>query len=355
MTTQITDLDVITRPVDVVLQARFLARANQACIYAAGTQPGTLERHRGSNVAQWRRYEQLTPSTSALTELNGNVAFPTRDGVIPSITDVEATVARYGQHFVLNEETDLVNPTQQENELIDVLAQAAGRSINYVIRNEMEDNSTQIRSGGVAADGSIVTKLQRNDIRKAVNTLQRNAGRQYMPVVPPDPRYNTSPTRAAFLGFCHVDVEQDIRDMAGFIDVVSYMGQTVTFPNEIGSAAGVRWLATEEASATANGGGAVGDTGLRSTGGSLVDLYDSIVMGEFAVGTLGWGFEHIKEVYKASDDLPAVQIINIPVGKPEKVDPYGEYAVLGYKTWLVAKILNGNWIRRITSGATNLV
>ena len=167
--------------------------------------------------------------------------------------------------------------------------------------------------------------------------------------------YATSPTRAAFIGFCSVDVEPDVRDHAGFLDVEKYAGQISTYMNEIGSSQGIRFLSTEEASSTANGGGSVGETDLISTGGTLIDLYDTIIMGMNAVGTLSWDMPaHPEMVYRAGDQIPSVQIINKPRGTSGIADPYNEIGVLGYKFWEVEKILNANWIRRVTSGASNL-
>lgn len=353
MASQITDTDIISNPVDVVLQARFLARAQQVCIYFAGTQPGMLDLHRGSRTAKWRRYEQLNPSTSSLAQLDGNLSFPLRDAVVPSITDITATVLRYGQHFVINEEVDLTNPTGQDMELTDVIAEAGGRSMNRLMRDEMEDNSTKIRAGGVGADASIVSALSLNDVRNVFNTLQRNSARVFTPETTGSTNYNTAPIRPAYWGFCHVDVEQDVRSMAGFIDAVAYSGQTRTAPNEFGTVGGVRFISTEEASIETDAGGNPTTNNIRSTTGVSADLYQTIVMGQYAVGSLGWGMESIREVYRAGDRVPALQLITVPRA-PSLVDPYGEIAAIGYKFWIVNKILNTNWVRRLTSGASNL-
>tara|TARA_Y100000310_G_scaffold343439_1_gene451079 strand:+ start:8760 stop:9833 length:1074 start_codon:yes stop_codon:yes gene_type:complete len=355
MASQITDTAIITDPVNVVLQALFLDRAKQVAPYFQGTVPGRLITHQGSNTAKWRRYEQLTPTTTALSEQTGNLSFTARTASVPSITDVTATVSRYGQFFVLNEEIDLINPTEQENELVEVLGEAAGRSLNRVTRNEMEDNSTQILGGGAASASAIVVGLQKDGIRNVQNTLQRNSARKFTPMTLGSTNINTSPITAAFVGFCHYDVEEDVRELSGFVGSESYGSQTDLFLNEFGTVGRVRWISTEEAGVTANGGGAVGATSLRSTGGANIDLYENIVMGMRAVGTLAFDLpEHPKEVYEAGDELPSVQIIHKRRGSSGVADPFDEVSTIAWKSWLVPKILNGNWIRRVTTGASDL-
>src|SRR3990167_4170045 len=104
----------ITDPVNVVLQARFLDRAHQVCIFAQGTVAAELPTHEGSDVVKWRRYENISPSVTNLSEQTTTLSITARDAAVPSITDVTATVKRYGQHFLINEEVDLINPRQQE-------------------------------------------------------------------------------------------------------------------------------------------------------------------------------------------------------------------------------------------------
>ena len=355
MASQITDTAIISDPVNVVLQRRFLARAKQVAPYFQGTKPGEQITHGGSNTAKWRRYEQLSPSTSALAEQTGNLSFTARTADVPSISDVTATVARYGQFFVLNEEIELINPTAQSNELMDVLGEAAGRSINRVARNEMEDNATQILAGGAASATAIVSVLTRSGVRNTVNTLQRNSARKFTPMTLGDRNINTSPVRASYIGIVHVDVEEDVRDASGFIAAESYGNQTELFLNEFGTVGGVRFIATEEASVATSSGGAAAANDLRTSGGDQADLYESVFYGEFAVGSLSFDLpEHPKEVYHAGDELPSVQLIVKARGSSGVGDPFNEIGTMAWKSWLAQKILNGNWIRRVTSGAQNL-
>lgn len=353
MPATITTTTTIAAPVNVQLIARLLVRAKQRLTYGMGTNPSTIVRHGGSFTAKWRRYEHLAPSTTALSEQTGTLTLPFRNSAAPSVTDVTKAVSKYGQYFLLNEEVDLVNVSQQSNELVDVLGASAGRSINQIQRNEMEDNATQVRAGGATADTAIVSKITAKNLRSVVGTLQKNTAEKFRPMTLGSTNVNTSPVRKAFWGICHVDVEMDIRDMAGFIPVESYAGQTEIAEEEFGTVGGVRWICTEEASTSANGGGAVGSTGLISTGGSNIDLYDSVIYGMNAVGSLGLDTSIIDEQFVAGETPSPIELIVKPAGSAGAGDPFNEISTAAYKFWMASKILNGNWIRRLTSGATD--
>ena len=318
MASPITTTTQIAGPVNVVFQQTLLRNAKARCPYFVGSVPAEIREHTGSFTAKWRRIENLTPVSSALAELTGNVAFPTRDAVQPSVTDITKAVSKYGNYILLNEEVDLVNFNGQADKLVEILGINAGQSLNRLQRDEMEDNATAIYSNGVANAAAVVTKLQKNDIKKAVNVLKRNSGTPFMPMTEGSRDIGTVPIREAYWGICHVDVEEDIRDMTGFNAVQSYAGQTKTAPGEIGTIAGVRFIATD------------------------------------AVGSLGFGSEHIKEIYTAGDKLPSVIAISKPRGSSGVADPLNELSTMGWKSWMGAKILNGNWIRNVVSGATDL-
>jgi N4-gp56 family major capsid protein len=348
----ITSSTDIAAPVNRVLMENFLRRAKQVAVYLHGTSAATLEEHKGSLTVLWRRYEHLTPTTTALSELTGNVAFPVRTASTPSVTNVTGTVAHYGDWILIGKETDLINPAEQDMELMDVIAAQAGRSVNQLVRNEMEDNATQIRQGGVASNSLIDSKLTRATIRNAHTTLQGNTAFKFMPDTTGDVKQGTVPIRSSFLGFCHYFQEPDIRDTGGFISAEAYGDQVALMGNEIGIIDGVRVISTEEASATANA-GATGTTGLRSTGGSNIDLYEMIVLGQFAVGTVGLNANLPESMFDAGDSVPTVSVTMIRASRTV-VDPHAELHGVSWDVFMDVQILNTSWIRRLTSGAAIL-
>ena len=83
----------IAGPVNVVFQVNLLRNAKAVAPYFMGTTPAQVSEHSGTFTAKWRRIENLTPVTVPLAELTGPVAFPTRTGIQPTVTDVELEIA----------------------------------------------------------------------------------------------------------------------------------------------------------------------------------------------------------------------------------------------------------------------
>ncbi len=341
-------------PVDVRFQQRLLRNAKALAVYFTGAEEGTLSEHEGTFTVKWRRYENLTPTTTALTALTGAESYPFRAGTTASVTDTSATIAKYGQVFVLNEEVDLINFNGQTLKLIEVLSISAGRSLNRLQRNILEDNATLIYAGDATTDGTTGDIIDLKTIRNGGNVLARNSALKFMPQSVGDTRFGTSPTRPAFALLCHVDVEEDIRDIDRFIKVEQYAGHTATFRGEFGMVGPYRCISSEDASADANLGAAPGPGNLRSTLGASADLYTTILMGLEAHGAVGLGVSMVKEIYQAGDSLPAIELISHNRGSAGAMDPLNEVMTLSWKAKHTGAILNAAWLRGIRSGATRL-
>jgi N4-gp56 family major capsid protein len=355
MAAAITTTSTLTKPVNVIFQQTLLRTARALCPYFAGSVPGEVQQHAGSFTASWRRIENLTPTTSALAELTGNESFPTRDSITPSITGITAAVSKYGQYILLSEEVDLVNFSGQSDDLSMKLGMSAGRSLNMLQRNELEDNATLVRVGAVASDGLVNSKITVSAIAKVINDLARNNAMVFMPESDGSTNIGTQPILPGYYGACHPDVAYDITTLTGFVSVEKYAGQVATMNGEFGMIStagyGVRFVQTSDASINTNTGAATG-TGLR--GATKNDLYYVPIWGMDAVGSLGFGFQHVKESYTAGDKLPGIQVINKDRGSSGVADPLDELSTLGWKSWHAAKILNSTFIETIRCCATKL-
>ena len=356
MASTITDTAILTKPVNVIFQQTLLRNAKPRAPYYEGSVAAEVVQHRGSFTASWRRIENLTPTTTALSELATTVSLPTRDSVTPTVTEVTQAVSKYGQYIVMNEEADLVNFDGQTDKLVEVLGISAGRSLNMLQRNEVEDNATLIYAGGAASDGAVVSGMTASVIKNAVNNLDRQSSIPFTGMTTGSQNIGTAPILPSYLAVCHSDVAVDAVGLTGFKSVEQYAGQVRTFNGEFGyypvAGYGVRFISTPDASVDAGAGGATGSTGLR--GSTNIDLYSTPIFGMEAVGSLGFGMEHIQEVYEAGDQLPAVMLINHGFGSSGVGDPFDELATMAWKSWHGAKILNSNWIRTIRSGASSL-
>jgi N4-gp56 family major capsid protein len=343
----------IAGPVNVVFQTTLLRNAKARCPYFEGTESATISEHSGTFTAKWRRIENLTVPSAALSELTGTLAFPTRVAEQPSVTDITATVSKFGNFIYLTEEVDLVNFTGQTDKLIEVLGINAGQALNRQQRNEMEDNSTQLYAGAAttatAVNAAEDATMDAAIISVAVNELNNQNAMKFAPQSFGSTNIGSSPIRDAYLGFCHVDTEEDLRAIGAFIESQQYGSHTALYKGEIGQLGGVRFIATTEGSIDTGVGATVTSTATTSVRrtSNRADVYQTVVMGRDSVGSLGFGFEHVKECYMAGDNMPGVQMIMHNRGSAGSADPLNEVSSLGWKSWHAGKVLNSNWIRNI--------
>lgn len=354
-----TDTEV-TLPVNAIFQQTFLRQATPLCPYLAGTKPAEVIKHGGAKTAKWRRVGSITPSTSSLSEQTGNAAyFGGRDAVAVSNTDVTATLAKYGQIVALTEEVEAFNPNQQIDEIVKAVGIVAGRSLNMLQRDVVDDNATVVYAGGAASVGALVSKITKAAIDSVVNTLVRNSAMPFTPMAKGDTNTGTTPVLPAFWGLCHPDVAYDITQLSGFKSVETYAGQVKVAPGEFGMISsagfGVRFIQSQDATVDLDSGGTKGSTGLR--GSTEIDVYTTAIYGMDALGSVGLGKNHGDGIFTAEgvDALPqSIEIIVKGFGSGGTSDPLNELKTIAYKMWHGGTVLNTNWARVIKSGATSL-
>lgn len=349
----ITTTSIIDGPVNVIFQNTMLREAVPQCPYFYGTVPAEIRAHAGSFTARWRRFSTLTPTTTALTEINGSVSLPFRQPTSLAITNVDATVSKFGDYVLYSEEMDLKNPNVITDRIMRIIGIQAGQSLNRLQRNEVEDNSTILRAGSVSADSSIGDPISASLITRAVNDLKNQNAMMFTGMATGTDVEGSTPIPPAFFGICHVDVEEDTRKLPGFRPVETYASHTPVKSGEFGMVGQVRFCSTTEASVETGVGGSQAAGGpLRSTDGATVDIYNTVIYGEEALGSVGLDREHVKESYVAGDQLPAIMVM--PVEPGGVADPMKEGKGLAWKSWHVAKVLNSNWSRCLRTGANRI-
>lgn len=349
----------IQGPVNFVFMRGLLSAARKTLPFFNGTLPGKLEKKGGSASVKWRRIENLAAATTAIAEHteNGPAVFGLgRNTVKPTITDVTKAIAKYGNAILLTEEVDFFNINPMTMNLMDTLGANAGESLNILMRTEF-DNATQIRyASGAANKSAVVAEMKAGDVKWAVNQLNRNSGMKFTSAGYGSQNYNSQPVRSSYYGICHPDVEEDIRGLTGFIGVEQYGGYTETLTGEFGAVNGVRWVTTEIAPVE-TGGGTTSTSGVfRGTSVDTNDLYTSYVYGKEAVGSIGLGEEHAKEIYTMYDPArpPTVELIYHKPGTSGIADIFKEVGAIAWKAWFGGKILDGRWIVKVVTLAKDI-
>jgi N4-gp56 family major capsid protein len=348
----------LQKPVNVAFSQTFLRRARQKLPYYMGTQPGVLTKQAGTSTIKWRRIEQQTPSVSELSELTGTAGYMQgRDADVPTFTDVVATVAKYGQFYIINEEVDLYNPNGTMRELIDVLGEAAGRSMNQLQRNISEDDLTQRFSANGASDGVVNAIVVAADLQLIVQELWTNSARTFNAMTSGDTNIGTSPLLDSYWAICHPHVAHDVAGITGFKSVETYVGQTRTVPGEFGYYAragmGLRFVASEDASIDAGAGAPLSGADLRSTSGNG-DLYTIVMYGKDCLGSVGLGQSLTDGAFEAGDDTGDWEIIIHKAGSGGTSDPFNEISTVAWKSFHAGAVLNPAWGRALRVAATDL-
>jgi N4-gp56 family major capsid protein len=357
LTVTATDTE-LQKPVNVIFEQTFLRRAQQVCPYFAGTKPGQISKQAGTSTIKWRRIESETPSTTALTELTSTATFMMgRDADVPSFTDVTATVSKYGQFYIVNEEVDLYNPNGTSAELVAVLGESAGRSLNQLMRNVMEDNATQRYAGNVGSMGLVHAVPVVGDFDRIINELTRGSAKTFMAMTSGSTNVGTAPILPSYWAICHPDVAHTIAGLSGFNSVEKYAGQTAIAVGEFGyyskAGRGVRFVMSEDASIDTQSGAPLSGADLRSTS-STTDVYSTVVYGEDAFGSVGLGQRHTDGIYRAGENQGGWELLFHGRGSGGIADPFNEISTLAWKAFFAGAVLNADWSRTLRSAATNL-
>lgn len=357
-----TNATSLPQPIQYVLMKGLLQAARKKLPYFNGTLPGELIKMGGSSAVKWERINNLSAITTAAGEFVGNSAFLFGKALVtPTYSSVTATCAKYYNAIQVTEEVDLFNVNARSVRLMDTLGANAGESLNTVAKAEY-DNATNIRycantAGGASTSSKsfVTSKMVTTDLQKAVNFLNGGSAMPFTPIGVGSRNIGTLPIRSSYYGICHVDAEEDVRVMTGFVAVEQYGGYTETMPFEFGAVNGIRWCSTQVATIAASAGKKTA-TGYRGSSNILNDVYAAYVYGREAVGTVGLGKMHASSSYEMYNPKypPAIEVIFHPAGSSGAADPINEISSLAWKAWFVAKILNQNWIFKLFHLATKL-
>lgn len=272
-------------------------------------------------VAKFRRYNALALATTPLVE-----------GVTPSgkkvtVTDYTATLQQYGDFVTLS---DVILDTATDPILsihTEILGEQAAQTVETLRFNVIKAGANKFYANGVQrtdVNTPITTALQ----RKVTRSLLRQNAKMITTALRPTPDYRTEPVEAAFIAICHSDCENDVRNMAGYINTKQY-GTVTPYENEIGAVENVRYLRSTLFAPYADAGAAKG--AMLSTTGTNADVYPVIYIAQNAYGI----------VALRGQNALTPMVVN---PKPQGGDPLGQKGTVGWKTLQTSLILNDAWL-----------
>jgi N4-gp56 family major capsid protein len=202
----------------------------------------------------------------------------------------------------------------------------------------------------VAYSGTAATPAARSDvnepislnlIRNAIRNLKSQRAKPITQMVSPSPKYATEAVAPAFIAFAHTDVEQDVRDLDGFVPVEKYGNYQPVSDNECGKVEQVRFILSPVLAAWADVGSSTLN-GMSSTSGTSADVYPVVIVSKNSYGTV---------------PLKGANSMSPRVVNPDRIDKsdiLGQRGYVGWKMYFAALILNESWIQRIEVAVTDL-
>ena len=258
------------------------------------------------------------------------------EGVTPSpesITpqDITVVVQQYGCLYGFTDKTyDLY-----EDDIPAAMIEQIGERVTFV--NEMivwgalRACTNQYYGGTGTSRATVNGALTLGMVRKIARNLQANHGKPVNSVLSASGNYGTDAVAEGYTVYCHTDMEPDIRDLPGFVPAEKYASGK-PMPNEIGKCERFRFITSPDLPSIQDAGAAVGSTGLQSTTGTNIDVYQFIVTAKDAWSQIAVrGKESLDPTY-------------LPPGQKTKSDPLGQRGYAGTIWWKAVMLENQGWL-----------
>jgi N4-gp56 family major capsid protein len=156
-------------------------------------------------------------------------------------------------------------------------------------------------------------------------------------------RIATQPIAPAYIGFGHTNLEQDLRNITGFIPREQYSNTTkILSEQEIGKVEDIRFILAPQFGYFPGAGVGGSPAGVLLTGVNA-DVYPLVIIGADA-----FGVTPLKGM-----DSARVAVKNPKLGESE-TDPLGQRGFVAWKMWYSAVRLNETWMLRVESAVSAL-
>lgn len=154
---------------------------------------------------------------------------------------------------------------------------------------------------------------------------------------------DTTPVEPAFGVLCHTDCRNDIRNLPGFVPAPRVGGLADTLPQLFGYVNDVFFVTSQEFVPFLAGGASVGSTGMKSAGGTSIDVYSYVMFGAEALGKVS-----LRGSGKGGFGGVELNVLD----KADKSDPTNKRRLVACRWWDAPLILNDNWVYRVECGVT---
>lgn len=298
----------LTKEMQTYYEKVFLRRGTIPLVLKEGAQMKTHDNNNGATI-RFNRYDVQTLDTTALTQ-----------GQNPSVCNitscnVDVTLQEYGRTFQMSKFLTLTSIDVNNKEKIELLGYNMGRTLNRLVRNELENGTLSYPNSKTASTITASDVLSASVIRLTVRTLEINE----------TPTYSDG----MYIGKAQPYTKADLLNDTTWINAKTYSDVKDLYKGEMGELYQVRWLNNIDGYTT---------TGAAGTTSSAVNVYSNYIHGSDAFGC-----------FDLSGDMPKLVIVP---NNPDSGNPAGRVSYASWAGSYAVKILNTNWLRVLRTGAT---
>lgn len=271
---------------------------------------------------------------------------PMVEGVTPSpkairYEDVAVVLQQFGDWVEITDKIEDLHEDPVLNDQMMLAGEASAETLEIVTYNVLK-GGTSVKYGGGSSRATVASKLTLAMIQEVVRNLRGNRAKPITSILSASTNIGTRPVEGGFVAFIHTDMAADVRAIAGFQPAAAYGTRSVLAPEELGSVEDVRFLQSPLFTPWIDSGVAVGSTGLKSTSGTLIDVYPALFVAKESFGTT------------PLKGMSSSEIKVLRTGIARGGDPLGQRGSVGWKAWFQAVRLNEAWMRRVEVGVSAL-
>jgi len=298
--------------------------------FGASTSGTTIE-----NTSRYVGTPDITASNFVLAE-----------GVTPnsntiSFQDVSVQLQQYGVLFKFSSKVEQLYEDDIPGEMVKLTGETLAEVMEMVRYGVLKAGSTVIYANG-SSRAAVNTPVSLNALRKSARTLESNRARRVTSRLAPGVNFGTRAVQPSYIVFVHTDAVSDIRNLPGFTRVEEYGSFKPIHDREVGACEDFRFVSSPLLKSFAAAGASVGSSGMLSVGGTSVDVYPFIIIGEDA-----WGQVALK-------GMSAIKPVVLKASQTNHANPLGQFGYVGASTWFATVRLNDAFMARIEAGVTAL-
>lgn len=330
-----------------IIKGKMLSMTEPTEVLSLGCEMQPMPKNKGDNII----YEGIIPtggSTSNANTINRwsitAASHTVSEGVTPtaethSYRTVSVTIAQYACLYSYSSKAANFHEDDFPAHQMRLSALRMGLVRELIRYGAMKACTTVIYSGGTSR-ATVDETVSINNLSLMSRTLLANGAPMKTTILAAGPKYDTSAIEAGYLVFMHSDCEHDVRRLEDFVPVAKYANGSPVNENELGSVGRFRFIISKELNSYPDAGAAVSGLGLKSTTGTLADVFPMIVCGEGSTYDVA-----------LNDNFTP---FHIPANQRTKDDPHGSRGYVGADFWSAAVVVNNGYMGVIEIAVSSL-